>query len=166
MPTLDEIELEIQNILSAFAEEGQDLNELDNHVKEYLKDLKYQEQKKIDAIGHVIRKKESEIDFIKSEEQRLKKRKQSIENSIARLKNYIKDVMITNELQNIKGAISTLYLRPSEVIDIIDENQIPPQYVEEKITKTPQKKLIKEAIKNGEIVPGASLRNQITVVLR
>jgi hypothetical protein len=47
---------------------------------------------------------------------------------------------------------------PPSVI-ITDEATIPPKYIREKITKAPDKVLIKAALVNGETIQGATLSN-------
>jgi len=166
VPNLADIESEIQNILNHFAEDVDDLNELDNDVKEYLKDLLYQEQTKIDGIGHVIRKKQNEINFLKEEEQRFKQKRNAIDRSIERLKNYIYEVMVDNEKTQLKGAATTIYLRSSESVIIEDEDALPSEFVEIRTSKHPQKDKIKAAIKEGNVVDGAVLKTTTRAVLR
>lgn len=45
----------------------------------------------------------------------------------------------------------------SESVDIFDESQLPDEFIEVKVTQTPNKKAIKDAIKNKVDVPGAKL---------
>lgn len=45
----------------------------------------------------------------------------------------------------------------SSSVEVIDEGMIPAEYMREKVTRTPDKKKIADAIKGGDYVPGAAI---------
>lgn len=53
---------------------------------------------------------------------------------------------------------------PQKVV-ITDEALLPPKYIKEKVSKSPDKTLLKSALKNGSVIQGAYLDNgSITLV--
>ena len=50
-----------------------------------------------------------------------------------------------------------LSFRASEAVEITDQNEIPKDFLVEKVTVAPDKAAIKAAIKNGIYIPGAEI---------
>lgn len=159
---LEDIELEIQNILETDFEDDETYQKSLN----YLDDLYKQEKDKVEAIGYVVRKKKSEIDFLKQEEDRIKRKRYALNNKIDNFKEYIKKIMLYYEIKNIKGHTTTIYTVSSESVEITDEEELPTEFVETEIKKKPKKTEIKNALKNGKVVEGAALNSSISLVIR
>ena len=92
----------------------------------------------------------------------LTERKKSLERSQDRLSYLIEYALQGEKFETGKVKCSW---RKSTSVEITDEWAIPEAYKVEKITKTISKAAIKEAIKNGEAVPGAELveKNKVQV---
>ncbi|MFW6219578.1 MAG: siphovirus Gp157 family protein [bacterium] len=163
MPSLEEIELEIKNIL----EMDYDIPEEEYETYlDYLKDLYKQEKSKIDAIGFNIRRFKSDIDFLKQEEHRINNKRKSMEKRLDSFKNYIKNVLLEYKIDKIKGDITSIYFMNTSSVLIEDIDKIPEDYVTTKIEKIPDKKAIKQFLKEGGEIVGAELKSNKSLVIR
>lgn len=160
---LRDIELEISNIL-AVAEELPEYQQ--PAALEYLDELATMEAEKVDGISFMVRKRGNEIDWLKEEESRLRARRQSMESRLIQFKAYLRDIMLKEGLQKIKGNKASIFLRQSESVDVAHAAELPEKYVNIKIEYQPDKAKIKEAIKAGASIPGASLVQKISAVIR
>ena len=163
MASLHEIEMEIGNIL-AISEELPD--DQQPAALEYLDQLAALEADKVDGISYMVRKRAAEIDWLKDEEQRLRQRRQAMESRLIQFKEYLRDVMLKNGLQKLKGNKASVFLRNSEAVDVYHVAELPEKFVTMKIDYQPDKSKIKDAIKAGQIVPGAQLQSRTTAVIR
>ena len=107
--------------------------------------------------GFVIRKLDYEIDTIDSEIKRLQGLKSARNNAIDRLKSSLSGAMMLFDINEIKTPLLTVNFRKSESIDILEEAEIPEEFIKIEVKRTPNKVDIKKAIKSGQIVPGAYL---------
>jgi uncharacterized membrane protein YfhO len=107
--------------------------------------------------AYIVKGIESDNDAIDAELKRLKALKDRNNKTIEKLENNVQDAMNLFGITEIKSATLKINFRKSESIEISQEALIPKEYMTEKITYTPNKQLIKEAIKNGLNVQGASL---------
>ena len=74
------------------------------------------------------------------------------------IKQVILDWMINNDLKSIEFTYQKFTVKSNPPsVKIIDEELIPAEYKNEKVTVTVDKQKIKDAIKNGGIVDGAEL---------
>lgn len=96
---------------------------------------------------------------IKEEEQRLSARRKAIENKHASIKQYLQMEMESAGIDKLKAATHSISLQNNPpALQIIDADVIPQKY----LTLVPErwevrKKDITDAIKAGEVVPGAEL---------
>ena len=160
---LRDIEMEISNILAVAEELPEDQQPA---ALEYLDALATMEVEKVDGISFMVRKRASEIDWLKEEEQRLRARRQSMESRLIQFKQYLRDIMLKEGLQKIKGNKASIFLRQSESVEIESVSALSEKYVNIKIEHVPDKAKIKEAIKGGTTVPGASLVQKLSAVIR
>lgn len=163
MPTLDAIENEISNILDV--EDNITDEEYDTYLS-YLNDLYKQEIDKIDAIGFNLRKFNSKVEFLKEEEKRINNKRKSMEKRIVRFKEYIKNIMIQYDLTKLKGNTTSIYFMNTESVNVENIDDLPENYVKIKIEKHPDKKAIKQALKDGEVINGVKLLSNKSLVVR
>ncbi len=109
---------------------------------------------------------ESTAAAIKEAEQAMAKRRKALENKAAGLKRYVQDNMIRTGIEVIECPYFKLSLRKSESIQIDDSKALPAEYLNRKITVTPDKTAIKKAIKDGHEVPGAHLQTNKNLQIR
>lgn len=113
-------------------------------------------QEKASNYGYIIKQAEYEIDMLDAEIERLKAFKNDRQKMADRLKEKISDAMNVYGIEKIESGSIKLSFRKSESVEVTDEKVIPSEY------KVPQpdkisKSAIKDAIKQGEQVPGASI---------
>lgn len=110
---------------------------------------------KITNIIRFMRNLQSDGNKIDEEVERLEKMSSAINNKFNRLRSYLASVIgENNKWKSPEGVISW---RKADSVKIVDETLIPPAFIVTKEVKSVDKKLIKEAIKSGNNVPGAEI---------
>jgi hypothetical protein len=110
-------------------------------------------------IAIFIRNLDSESKLIKEEEERLKSRRQAIENKRDRIKEWLKSNMELAGIDKLKTNTHTISIQNNpSAVQIINEEKIPGKF----LTLVPEhyevrKKDVLDALKQGEEVPGAEL---------
>jgi len=90
-------------------------------------------------------------------EYRLKELKERREKAIDRMKQSVTNAMQLYGIEKVESSFLKLSFRKSESVEVINEAQLLPEFTTTKVTTTPNKTAIKEAIKRGEVVEGAVL---------
>lgn len=118
---------------------------------------------KADNIAKVLRDFDGDIEALKSEEERLAKKRKAIENRQKQLKKYLQNAMIVLDKRKFKTDLFSFNLqKDAPSLKILDESKIPEDYY--KIERKLNKNDLKEAVKNGlfedaaELVQTESLR--------
>jgi hypothetical protein len=107
--------------------------------------------------GFIIKGIESDNNAIDTELNRLKALKEINNAVIKRLEDNVQTAMNLFGITEIKSATLKINFRKSESVEISQEVLIPNEYMTKKVVRTPNKVAIKDAIKNGLNVQGASL---------
>ena len=120
---------------------------------------------KAESIAAVLKQMEVDAKMLKDEEARLKSRRTAIENNYKRLKEYLKNELEVMEIDKVKTPKFTITVRNNPVKVVIkDEDLIPADY---KVPKySIDKKVLKEALLNGEEIKGAELIQEKGVQIR
>ena len=120
---------------------------------------------KAESIAAVLKQMEADAKMLKDEETRLKNRRIAIENNHARLKEYLKNELEVMNIDKVKTPKFTITVRNNPVKVVIkDEDLIPADY---KVPKySIDKKVLKEALLNGEEIKGAELIQEKGVQIR
>ena len=155
MPTFTDILDEISNMLDIPDEEL--TAEQQAAMDAYLNELASQEAAKIDAIGQFFRIESARAEALKKEASRLAARAKSAQGRIDFMRMRYLQALQGAGLQKVRGEIYTMSIRTSDVVQITNALELPKQYVMEKTEIVPDKNAIKEAIKEGQEVPGAQL---------
>ena len=116
--------------------------------------------------GYVIKQMEGNVDLIDAEIKRLQAMKKSRVNAADTLKETIKTAMLMYDLNTIEIPTMKLSFRKSESIEIINEAQLSEDFTTTKVTTTPNKVAIKEALKNGVEVAGAVLVTNLNLQIK
>lgn len=140
-----------------------DLDLEDEQVQEALEDIDEKIEVKADNIAKLIRGLEGQKDICKAEEERIYKRRKSIENRIENLKEYLKATMIATDKRKFKTDLFSFNIQKNRAsIKILDEEKVPEEYVEydRKVLKDKLKKAITEGLEAdyAEIIQTESLR--------
>lgn len=128
-----------------------------------------QEQLQVKGVNYafIIRQLIGESDMIKAEMDRLSKLMKSKVASADRLKNVLKSAMELYGIESIKGDLINISLRNNAAsVKIENEDALPKEFVTEKITKTPDKKALKEAIESGQEIKGVSLTRSRSILIK
>jgi cytochrome c-type biogenesis protein CcmE len=122
-------------------------------------------------LGHSERRQYQEesnkLEGIKEVESRQHKRRTSIESKIKHLKEYLRYNLEKTNTQKIESSEITITIQnnPHKVV-ITNEGDIPDEFFETKQTQSIDKTKIKEALKNGEEVPGCQLIQEKRVAIK
>jgi hypothetical protein len=118
---------------------------------------KEQLQSKAVDYSYVIKSLDSDCDAIDAELKRLQQLKKVRTNLAERLKDTISNAMNLYEVEKIETPLIKLSFRNSESVEITNEQQLDAKFIVTKTVTSPDKKAIKDAIKNGEVVEGATI---------
>lgn len=157
---LYQISTEIKGIYNSLQNgEGVDLEtgEINPEMMEKLQIRQQDLQSKAVDYAYVIKSFENEIELYDKEIKRLTEEKKKIQNIKERIKILVSNAMIEFDIGEIKGNTVKLSFRESESVEIQDIDLLSEEYKRTKITVEPDKTAIKNAIKNGIKVEGASL---------
>ncbi|MDY2573326.1 MAG: siphovirus Gp157 family protein [Fusobacterium necrophorum] len=139
--------------------DGDVLEQLQNEIGIYL-------QNKSAGIIKYYKSRDYFIDAVDQEIKKLQALKKASQNKQENFKKYIKMCMEKMGLSKIETENGTLSLRKSEAVLIENERIIPTEFTtivqETKISKTE----IKKAIKSGKVIPGASLVENRSLVVK
>jgi hypothetical protein len=105
---------------------------------------------KADAMADYLRALDREAAVIKAEEERLAKGRKALEGRRARLTAYTIRQLLAMDVRQLPGALSTLALRPSEVVQVTDEAAVPEEYLRYTTTAAVDKVALKKALKQRE----------------
>ena len=121
---------------------------------------------KAENLAKVIKEIESTVSVITNEISRLQSKKQALNNRVANLKTYLQGEMEKVNKTKVKGALFTVNIQnnpPSLKVENADK--IPKSfYIEQEPTL--DKKALKEAVKNGEVIEGVALVQTQSVRIR
>lgn len=112
-------------------------------------------QEKAINYGYVIKNFESEVDIIDEEIKRLNALKKARVNAVDKLKNNISDAMQLFGILEVKAPTFKMNFRKSESVEIYEG--LDKEFILEKVSYQPDKIAIKNAIKEGRTVNGASI---------
>jgi hypothetical protein len=147
-----EIGNEYQNIIALIEQNN---GEMSDDLHEAYINSRDELNNKAKAYIYVIRNKENLISNIDAEIDRLKEMKKRTENEIDRIKNYL--LMAVDTFGNFETGFHKISNRISKSVEITDSNQLPKEYLKEKIEISADKTAIKKAIESGENISGALL---------
>lgn len=111
---------------------------------------------KADNIAKILRDFDGDIEALKSEEERLAKKRKAIENRQKQLKEYLQNAMLVLDKRKFKTDLFSFNIQKNAPsLKILDESKIPEDYY--KIEKKLNKNDLKEAVKNGLFEDAAEL---------
>ena len=115
---------------------------------------------KVENIACFIKDLRADAVAIKAEEEALAKRRKRLERKADSLQGYLERNVGEKGFSSARCEVKW---KASTYVDIPDETQIPKKYLTKKITIAPDKKAIRDAIKSGLKVRGASLATRSTL---
>ena len=158
----------LYELADEFKEALESLTDLDDQsVKDTLESLEGEFKLKTTNVAKYIKNLEHAAEGIKEVESRQHKRRTSIEAKIKHLKEYLRYNLEKTNTEKVESAeISiTIQKNPHKVV-ITDENIIPSDFLETKEVQSIDKAKVKEALKNGNEVPGCELIQEKRVSIK
>lgn len=144
--------------------------EVNDEIMEELAIRRENFKDKAEAYAKFILKLESEADQAASEIKRIQALKKAKENTVLRLRESLLSALMVFTEEDAKGIrryetpLAKLSTRKSVAVEILDEQIIPADYWV--IKREVSKSTIGQAIKDGAEVPGAQLRDNISLAIR
>lgn len=143
----------------ALLENNYDRDDLsETEQKEIIESITNELKTKTDSVASYARKLKLDIENAKTEHDRIKKILEHRKAKAERFNDYVLMCMDIMQESSVEGKTDKIVVKkPSKVVNIIDENKIPSQYIIENTSFKIDKLKIKEMLKNGHIVEGAKL---------
>lgn len=119
--------------------------------------------KSTNVIGYV-RNIELTIQAIKTEEERNKSNRQTLENRLARFKEYLKECMERSGITKIETPLGIIQIAKSPAtVEVIDQEQVPDEFLRVKTSIEVDKTAIKKNFKEtGEVPDGIRINTNNT----
>ena len=161
MATLYEINYMIEHLLES--DLTQDDEVIDKSTGEIIRacdlidQLEMDLNTKLENVGCYIKNLDSDIEALKNEEKTLADRRRVKENQLERLKKYLAENLQVAGMQKFESPRCVLSFRKSEQVVISEGAEIPEEFIIRKVTEQPDKKLLKDAIKQGFEFDGISI---------
>lgn len=121
---------------------------------EELDNLKLAREEKIEGVSLWVKNLKAEAEAVKQEKNAMADREKRLERKIEGLKSYLAYALNGEQFSTPRVALSW---RKSKRVEIQYDDYIPEEYINVKVTKTPDKTAIKKAIEGGEEIKGVSL---------
>lgn len=128
-----------------------------------LEQLQMDRDEKIENICLYIKDLYAETDAIYNERRALEEREKASEKKADSLSRYLQVMLNGQKFKTAKCAVS---YRKTQAVQITDESLLPKEYLRFKTTSAPDKTAIKDAIKAGKDVPGATLEDRTSMSIK
>jgi predicted RNase H-like nuclease (RuvC/YqgF family) len=148
---------ELTSELKSFYEKIENGEELTEEMENALVLTEQNLQTKAIDYGYVIKSLDAEMEMFDNEIKRLQERRKQLAKTQDMLKDRLTGAMQEFGITEMKGRTIKLSFRKSESVDVYNVDALPEEFKRTKITIEPDKVAIKEALKNGEVVEGATL---------
>lgn len=133
--------------------------EIDSMIEEFLSITEADLKKKIDSYDLVLTRMNALKAHYEDLSESYAKIAKSCSNVTERLLENIKMVLRENDMKEIQGErIRFVLSHSTPSVDVVDQDQLDPKYLKEKVSVTVDKTLIKEDLMKGLEVPGARLK--------
>lgn len=122
---------------------------------------------KVENSGRLYRSWESDAKALKSEEERLAKKRKAIENRMKSLKGYLQDNMERMKKNKIKTDLFSFNIQNNPAgTNIVDEKLIPSKYYETETVKKFDKRAMLDDLKAGQVIAGVELKQSQSLRIR
>lgn len=161
---LYEISSEFLSVIDAVSEDG----ELSQGDMDYLDGLQQDFELKAVAVASYIKNLEAESIAINAAMQDMRIRRDKLDKRIESLSEYLQFNLISLSINEIKTCpyfkIRIKKCPPS--VDVINEEEIPNDYWEERVTKVLSKRNILDDLKEGQEIPGVAIKNNLKLEIK
>lgn len=122
-------------------------------------------QKATNYVGY-IKTIESDIDAIDAEIKRLTALKKAKQNRVEWMRGTLANAIDVICGGKFETSIFKLSIRRNKSVDVVNENMVPAVFMNEKITRTPNKTAIKSAIESGVPVDGCQIVESVSLQIK
>ena len=154
---LTQEQLYLYNLLNSGEAIDLETGAIDPVVAEQLELTGQDLEKKIKGTAIVYKQLIADAKMLKEEEDNLVARRKRAERNAELVKARLETAMLQLNMQEFKDTKVNITFRKSQRVEIVNENLLPKEFITEKITYTPSKTAIGEALKQGKTVEGAVL---------
>ena len=158
--TLYEIDEAIRDLIENAVDP--ETGEIAEDLSLQLEDLHMAREQKLENIACYIKDLKAEAEAIRAEERNLAARRRTAENKAARLTDYLSWALAGEKFKSARCAVS---FRKSMAVQVNTLMDIPEEYLRFKDPE-PDKAKIKDALKEGLDVPGATLVENVSVIIK
>ena len=152
---------EAMNQVAAMIEDGME------GMEEALESIDFSFQEKVESIVKLMRSKLAEADAIDTEAARLKQRSDKLKKDAAWLHDYVEREMLRTNLTEVKSSLFKIKLAMNQPsVNVLNLAEIPEQFMRTKLDVLPDKVAIKEALLNGQIVPGCEIKQDLKLKVK
>ena len=130
-------------------------------IKDEFEALTLKRDEKIDNIISFIKSRKAMAEALKAEKNNIAKRQQQAEREAERMKEYLAFCLDGSKWESTAGKVG---YRKSQQVVIDNIDALPEEYI--RIERVPSKSAIKEDLKQGVIVDGAHIVDNINVTIR
>lgn len=164
--TLFEIDRNVQELIEqGFNHDCIDVEtgEVDNEKAErYLADLNIEREIKLENYGKYIKNMEAEEKAIAEQLKVFEARRKTLQRKIEWFKKAIISSLMLSGEKEFKTINVVLTTRKSQKVEV-DEEKLSKQYCIEKLTYNPDKKMLAELLKQGQVIDGAWMVTNINL---
>lgn len=161
MKSLFIINSELSSLISTIEENG---GEVSPDQELQLKISRDELQVKSLNYIHYIKSLENDLELAKVYEEQVKQFKNRKIKLIDRLKESLLVAVIN--FGDIETEIFKITTRKSETVDVVSAEEIPMHFYNSKMVRTLDKIKVKEALKNGDVVPGCLLKENKNLAIK
>ncbi len=172
MPTLEQIEEEIQTIIDTFGdvEPGEAhanyeslSEEMKKALEDYLKERFGERAEKVDSIAQFFRMTEIRIAARREEAKRLERKAKTDENTLNFLKVKYLAIMESHGKTKLEGNAYDIKRTVSKCCVIEDMDKLPEEWIRVKTERSPMKREILAELKKGTVIPGARIGENVSI---
>ena len=151
------IEEQLEELISEETLTEEEKAENANKLLAFREKIKVLIVEKNEGLIQVIKNKEAVVNTLKAEEDRLKKRRQSQEKSITKLKEYMLSIMEELHQDKVETTLATISRRKNPIsLEIVNEALVPLDYLNT-TTFVDKKKILEDYKKTGEETSGTKI---------
>lgn len=152
-----------QNIWDLVADDETDLDTLEIALSQIEDNIEL----KAESMAKLVRGIDGDVAALKEEETRLAKRRKALENKQTNIKLFLENQLKTMGLDKVETPLFKVSIQnnpPS--VNILDEDLIPEQYKKTVTTTSLVKNDILKALKEGQVIEGAELKQGKSLRIR
>lgn len=165
--TIYDIMTEYASIVEELEENGGELTE---ELEQRLAINGDNAAEKVESYCKIIRNLEASVSAKLDEADRINASAKRDSVTIDRMKNALKTFLVATDNRKFTAGSFVVGLRKSSDVNITDKNSIPDEYVKTTVTTRIDTSIdnmaVKEAIKNGEEVPGAEIKENTNLTIK